>query len=602
MLSVLIYGRNDVYGGMAQRRSALSINALAEVLADEDEIIFVDYNTEDHKLTFIEAIDDTLTARAQRLLRVIRVRPEQHARLSSSSALPVIEAVARNIGLRHSNPDSRWVLSTNPDVILLPPVEGLHALLRSLDDGYYAAPRFELPRMLWQRLPRHDPAAVHEAIARFSASLHLDEEVHHYLPTVGYDAPGDFQLALRRDLVELGGFEEAMQHAWHVDSNLMARLGLKYGAPRSLAGRVRVYHCEHTADTVAKHSAGRSEDSFDSFVANVQTSFANPGKLWGGEGLAFENARLAELSGLDTADVVAAIIGTPQSAPYQAVYGPESFAKVPRNDTHTLPFVIDRVFAFARSTRMVWIGSDTALRSQVGQVLERIGFVHPLAGPDERGALVTADLVLLDNPSSGAPDEDVALLERQIEALIAVEIERIEAGRPARQIIAINAVHCDLEALLLGLFDLVLCPFTTRLRPALVRPAETNTGSWLGDLSVGAAGERLAESGAIALRRGSAGHVFFGPYHKLHVGRYRACVSGVQEPGRPGKTVLEVVQGETMLAQSNCALDGAGPIDQKIEFTILGSSYLVEDSMIQIRFWTDGQAGGMITTVEVERL
>ncbi|KPQ37459.1 MAG: hypothetical protein HLUCCX21_00955, partial [Porphyrobacter sp. HL-46] len=73
MLSVLIYGRNDAYGGTAQRRSALSINALAEVLADDDEIVFVDYNTEDHKLTFVETIGDTLTARAQRLVQVVRV-------------------------------------------------------------------------------------------------------------------------------------------------------------------------------------------------------------------------------------------------------------------------------------------------------------------------------------------------------------------------------------------------------------------------------------------------------------------------------------------------------------------------------------------------
>jgi len=292
MLSVLIYGRNDAYGGTAQRRSALSINAIAEVLGKDDEIIFVDYNTEDHKLTFPETIADTLTPRAQGLVKVVRVRPRHHEQLTLPGALPVVESVARNIGLRHTNRANRWVLSTNPDIVLVPPAEGLRVLLDGLEDGYYAAPRFELPRMLWQRLPRHDPAAARAAIDRFAAALHLDEQVRHYIPALGFDAPGDFQLVLRQDLMEMGGFDEAMQQAWHVDANLMARLGLKYGTPRSLAGRLRIYHCEHTADTLAKHSAGRSEDSFERFVTKVSAGIANAGRQWGGAGLDFEDLEL----------------------------------------------------------------------------------------------------------------------------------------------------------------------------------------------------------------------------------------------------------------------------------------------------------------------
>jgi hypothetical protein len=601
MLSVLIYGRNDEYGATAQRRSALSINAFAEIMADDDEIIFVDYNTEDHKLTFPETIADTLTSRARGLLKVVRVRPRHHSQLTSPGALPVVESIARNIGLQHSDRANRWILSTNPDVVLVPPAEGLRALLERLDDGYYAAPRFELPRMLWQRLPRQDPVGVQKAVARFAASLHLDEEVRHYLPTLGYDAPGDFQLVLRHDLMEIGGFDEAMQRGWHIDANLMARLGLKYGAPGSLAGRLRVYHCEHTADTMAKHSAGRSEDRFETFVTNVQTSIANAGRPWGGEGLEFEVFKLDEVLRLDTARTVAEVIGARQGETYKAVYGPESFGRVQRVDAHTLTFLVDRVFPLERGARLLWIGGESDIRVLFGQALERMGFERPLINPEESGAIEGADLVLLDNPAPEAPLEAVARFESHLDSLVTLEAERRDRGLPARQVIAINAIHCDLESFLIDWFDVVLCPFTTRLRPAQLRSPEAQNSSWLGALSVGVSGRRDDKCETIAIQPGEPGHVFYGPYRKLPPGRYRASVNWAPQPGQSGNLVLEVVQGETFLAQSDCSIKGSDPSGELIDFIIPRGQGLLGGGTVQIRLWTDGNGAGVVTAVNIER-
>ncbi|GGZ85646.1 hypothetical protein [Novosphingobium arvoryzae] len=601
MLSVLIYGRNDAYGGTAQRRSALSINALADVLAEDDEIIFVDYNTEDHKLTFPEAIADTLTVRAQGLVKVVRVRPRHHAQLTSAGAAPVVESIARNIGLRHTNAANRWILSTNPDVVLMPPVEGLRALLAGLEDGYYAAPRFELPRMLWQRLPRHDPAAVHAAIDRFAAPLHLDEEVRHYLPELGFDAPGDFQLVLRRDLMAMGGFDEAMQQAWHVDANLMARLALTYGAPGSLAGRLRVYHCEHTADTVAKHSAGRREDSFEDFVTNLAGPIANAGRPWGGEGIVFEIFPLASTEHPDTAEAVAAVIGGPSRGPYLAVYGPESFDQVPRHEARNLTFVMDRLFPLSRSARLIWIGGAGELRARVEQTLARLGFVHPLLDAADPGAMAAADLVLLDNAPADAAQDEVAVFEQQIEALLQAEAERLERAAQPRQVIAINAIHSRLETFLIEWFDVVLSPFTTRLRPALLRHPEARIGSWLGDLSVGDAGARAQDGEAIAIRRGVCGHVFYGPYRRLLTGKYGARVEWVFESGADGRLVLEVVQGETFLAQIDCVLAPDTPTGCELEFVVPQTGRPIGAEPVQIRLWTDGQGAGTVTGVTVSR-
>jgi hypothetical protein len=53
MISVILYGRNDSYGYNLHKRAALSLNCIAELLThDQDEILFVDYNTPDDFPTF----------------------------------------------------------------------------------------------------------------------------------------------------------------------------------------------------------------------------------------------------------------------------------------------------------------------------------------------------------------------------------------------------------------------------------------------------------------------------------------------------------------------------------------------------------------------
>src|SRR5215472_6522670 len=69
---------------------------------------------------FIEAIDDTLTPKTKRILRVFRVRPELHARIGGRTHLSALEPHARNIAIQRSNPANRRVLLTNTDMIFVP--------------------------------------------------------------------------------------------------------------------------------------------------------------------------------------------------------------------------------------------------------------------------------------------------------------------------------------------------------------------------------------------------------------------------------------------------------------------------------------------------
>ena len=148
MFSVIIYGRNDSHGYNLHKRAAISFNALAEVMSDpDDEILFVDYNTPDDHPTFPEAIQDTLTDKAKKVMRILRVRPEQHAQMGLKTHLVALESQSRNIALRRSNPRNRWILYTNTDMLLVSrdPSQSLSQILGDVPDGFYQIPRFELP-------------------------------------------------------------------------------------------------------------------------------------------------------------------------------------------------------------------------------------------------------------------------------------------------------------------------------------------------------------------------------------------------------------------------------------------------------------------------
>src|SRR5258708_6249061 len=151
MFSVIVYGRNDTHGYNLHKRAAISFNAIAEVMSDpDDEILFVDYNTPDDHPTFPEAIHDTLTEKAKKVLRIFRVRPEQHVHLRSKTHLVALEAQSRNVALRRSNPRNRWILYTNTHTLLGPrhERESLSAILARVPAPFYQIPRFDIPPLM----------------------------------------------------------------------------------------------------------------------------------------------------------------------------------------------------------------------------------------------------------------------------------------------------------------------------------------------------------------------------------------------------------------------------------------------------------------------
>jgi hypothetical protein len=379
MISVILYGRNDAHGYNLHKRAAISLNCISEVLTHpDDEIIFVDYNTPDDLPTFIEAIYDTLTPRAASLLRVFRLRPAMHAAcLGSRTHLLALEPHSRNIGIRRSNASNKWILFTNTDMIFVPRsgIESLSGAVADLQDGQYILPRFELPEPLWEGFPRCDPQRIIRECDDLGSRLHLNEiAITH--PYMRFDSPGDFQLAPRKTMFDIRGFDERMIHGWHADSNLCKRLYLWYGQrTESLAHRLKGYHCDHTRVATLAHRLDiKLENDLQQFVYGVEDPCAlQPDDSWGMPDVDIEEIDFGDGPQARFVRAVEAAVGPPQEAEYysNAIDLRNFVHYVPE---HVLPYLASNLTIYPKTARFLYVGVNPSMLRLAGKCVCKMGF------------------------------------------------------------------------------------------------------------------------------------------------------------------------------------------------------------------------------------
>lgn len=484
-VSVILYGRNDSHGYNLHKRAAISLNCIAEVLTGaDDEILFVDYNTPDLLPTFPEAIQDTLTPSAKQRLRVFRVRALSHGRFAGGTHLDVLEPVARNVALRRSNPANRWVLSTNTDMIFLPSAAPtLSALFASLADGFYHLPRFEIPEGLWEAFDRRDPAAVIAQTGRWAREFHLRQVVYGS-PTILYDAPGDFQLALRSDLFRIDGFDEEMIRGWHVDSNLAKRMGLLRGRIDSLEDGLAGYHCDHTRQASALHGPGLPRNDSDRFVDNVsQPGLPRQAGTWGLADETVESFTLGASPSSLYLPALRAALPVPQAEPARAAYRSDSYNHLDYDWRVALPFLLDAVSScpptevigyagvgsrflegFATGLAQMLPGARIlALDAQAAEGLPNVEAVD-WADWQSRPGLFLFEIGQLE----GETARSSALRSAEVISLFD-RLTQSRAGGPATRIIAVNAVHTDFEGVLDRGASCPPAPFGSRIRQGYLK-------------------------------------------------------------------------------------------------------------------------------------
>ncbi|WP_431854901.1 hypothetical protein [Azospirillum sp.] len=500
MLSIVVYGRNDTHGYNLPRRAALSLNCLAAVLDDpDDEIVFVDYNTPDELPTFPEAIADTLTDAALRHLRVLRVRPHHHA----GDGRAVAEPVARNAGIRRSNPANPWVLSTNTDMILLPRAEGVRSRvwLDGLEPRLHHLPRFELPQGVWERLDRGRPAEALEFLHRWGGrmGLHTALRMHDFLL---YDAPGDFQLFPRADIHDLCGFDEEMRIGWHVDSNLAKRFSLLRGPPRSCLDRLFGYHCEHTRLADPLHGHDHAEDDWRRFVDDVREPvLARQADSWGLAGTELEEIRLPNGMAEGFAGFVAALNNAPPDLREDdSLFRFDARAYDPRT---VAPFLADLLASMDRGLSVGYAGIAPDTHALFRRLWSALGFtgavaVHPLCHslPDAgAGDFLASSLFVVEVGALPDPQQDetaLADLHDAVQTIVAAEAERAGRGLAPRRLIILNGHRNRLSSFLDAAVTASRSPSVTRLKHGFVMGADGTEAlsPWFVIRHLGSAGAR----------------------------------------------------------------------------------------------------------------
>lgn len=539
MISVVLYGRNANYGSNLYKRAALSLNCTAELLTDpSDEILFVDYNTPDDLPTLPEAIHDTLTERTRDLLRVLRVRSRIHDRFKSKTPLMVLESVARNVAVRRSSQSSRWILSTNTNMIPIPlRGDSMTEVVRTLPGGIYRAPRIEIAQPVWESFDRKAADDVIHRVRQWGGTLQ---------PTDPAATAEDFQLILRNDLFENHGFDEGMLFEHCVGANIARRMYLKYGAVGDLGGEIRGYHCDHTRQATPAPGHETVENDWRRVVDEIdRADIPAQAQTWGCAGDTIEELCLNAKSAGSYVQALREAIGEPLAEPKIVDRAVRAYNKADYDPRHLLPFLADMFVSMPRRTHVAWYGARMETLRLFAIVWDRLGFtgnilvdrpiddaphltsaVRYVPSPD---ALTEADTFVFDfgGLPVGAHDlgtrdnPDRELLE-SFRRVVREERASLASGLPLRRIIALNAINNLYEAFVLRFVAAVLSPFATHIRHGFVLPAAPLTRDWLPLLTIGEAGIRTGREIRTDPQR--TGVVAYGAYQNLDEGTYRLAM------------------------------------------------------------------------------
>jgi hypothetical protein len=266
VLSVVLIGRNDNHGYNLSKRVSQSINSIAQGLTSTDEIIFVDWNSPLGYPPMPISIHDDLSEFAKKLLKIVVVPPSIHAQFTGQANKMLLEPLARNVGMRRVSKESKWILNTNTDILLLnPPQLSLRDIAEKYNQSPTVAYRYEIPEFIWESFDRRDPQGIQETLRKWhqrkflekNVVITLDQREKLALP----DGVGDFQLAPKDLWYLMTGFAEDMLKGWHVDTRAAIQMnklsdGVQFIDPEELS----IFHQNHMRTSTIYHNSDETND------------------------------------------------------------------------------------------------------------------------------------------------------------------------------------------------------------------------------------------------------------------------------------------------------------------------------------------------------
>jgi hypothetical protein len=344
---------------------ALSLNNFAYFLNEDDEIIFVDWNSPRNLNTFPERISDTLSPKCKSILKIIKVDESIHRKLRQNTRKPTIEPIARNVGIVRSDQKSKWILSTNTDMLFVQKDKNLPFLevIEKLIPGFYALPRFEIPEYIWDQFNRYDPIETISDIKNISESISLKQVVKStYFNR--YDAPGDFQLFPREDVFKIRGFDEQMIKGWHVDSNLSKRFYSYFGEVKSLSDSIEGYHCNHS--TIKTHFISNKEVNDEKkFVINELETVVNSSSGWGLESYDLPIIKLNDKK----AKMLRIFNNIPKNNINSSILHTYNLHQVITRDLSvSMPFLLDLLQGSKKNDVILYVGFNSSIKDYLEKI------------------------------------------------------------------------------------------------------------------------------------------------------------------------------------------------------------------------------------------
>ena len=293
MISVVVVGRNDNHGYNLSKRVSSSLNSIARMLSEDDEIIFVDWNTPTGYPVMPISIQDDLLPKTKSLLRIIRVPESVHQLVSDGSNRALIEPIARNVGISRVSTNCKWILSTNTDILFASPSgKNFQEILRNLNESLWLTFRFEIPEFLWDDLDRRNPESTSMQVLewyrdnRVLNRIRVDSASDASFPIP--DGVGDFQLASKNLWTKSTGFPEDMKKGWHVDTRLTLQMARISENKPQLVNELDlvIFHQNHLRNSTAYHGASETNS-----LSEVKKPYMNSAS-WGLSNIVLEEIRL----------------------------------------------------------------------------------------------------------------------------------------------------------------------------------------------------------------------------------------------------------------------------------------------------------------------
>lgn len=236
---VTIVSRNDDYGGNLLERATYCLNSMSAYF---DQVIYVDWATEDGKPTIVEEIQQDLLKYNN--IYWIRVTEKQAKEWTNNNpdAQGVCEVLARNIGLRRLGTD--FMASSNIDIVA---PQRRHIEKFTDKNTFFTVGRRDISLFDLR------PLGAKTSPADYMPPLELLEKKYPQHPRIQtfendyyslVSNCGDLQIAHRDIWYTIRGFEERLMGRGYADSNVQRKAKV-YGFNIDVDWTVPIWHIGH---------------------------------------------------------------------------------------------------------------------------------------------------------------------------------------------------------------------------------------------------------------------------------------------------------------------------------------------------------------------